>query len=168
MGVTIHFEGKLKTERDFQDVIEKGQEFARRQSSEIISLDNEKKLLRRVKDQKEWDYEGPVRGIQIQPHETSEPLFLEFDTDLYIQEYCKTQFAGITTHIEIIQFLREIEPHFEKLTVFDEGDFWDTNDIQVLEQKFEDFFVAFDQARQENPKLKGPFMVGDRIIDLME
>jgi hypothetical protein len=168
MGVTIHFEGRLKTSADFDKVITLGQEFAKRKSADIIKLDSKKKLLQRVKDEKDWDYEGEVRGIQFQPHENSDPIVLEFDTDLYIQEYCKTQFADISTHIEVIQFLRDIEPHFDNLTVVDEGEFWETSDIKVLEQKFENFFYAFEKAIEENPKLKGPFKIKGRIIDLME
>ena len=168
MGVTIHFEGRLKTVNDLDKVINLGLEFAKRKSSDVIKLDSTDKLLRRVKDDKDWDYQGEVKGIQFQPHENSDPLVLEFDKDFYIQEYCKTQFAGISTHIEVVQFLREIEPHFENFVIVDEGEFWETNDIKVLEQKFEDFFNAFEKAIEENPKLKGPFKVQGRIIDLME
>lgn len=169
MGVTIHFEGRLKTNEDFDAVMKKAREFADKHSSGIVSLDSDKKLLKRVKDERNWDYEGEVRGLQIQPHENSDPLILEFDKDLYIQEYCKTQFAGVSLHIAIVEFLRSVEPCFEKLSVVDEGEFWDTNDIKILEGKFEDFFAAFESAIRENPKLKGPFRMRDgRIVDLME
>ena len=168
MGVTIHFEGRLKTVNDLDKVINLGLEFAKRKSSDVIKLDSPDKILKRVKDDKDWDYQGEVKGIQFQPHENSDPLVLEFDKDLYIQEYCKTQFAGVSTHIEVVHFLREIEPYFDNLVIVDEGEFWETNDIKVLEQKFEDFFNAFDKAIEENPKLKGPFRVQGRIIDLME
>lgn len=169
MGVTVHFEGRLKTSNDFEKVIDIGRNLAMRKNAEIINLDSDNKILHRVKDEKEWDYEGKVRGIQFLVHENSDPIFLEFDKDFYIQEYCKTQFAGISTHIELIQLLRDIEPFFEELIVIDEGEFWETSDINILEQKFEDFFRAAEQAVQENPKLKGPFRLGDgRIVDLME
>jgi hypothetical protein len=169
MGVTIHFEGKLKSQKDFDEVIEKARDFAKRRSSDIIQINNDKKLLKRVNDEQDWVYEGPVKGIQLQPHDNADPLVLEFDKDLYIQEFCKTQFSDISTHIDIIQFLRDIESHFNKLSVIDEGEFWETNDIKLLEQKFEDFFVAFDNAIQQNPKLRGPFKMSDgRIVDLME
>ena len=168
MGVTIHFEGRLKTTADLDKVINLGQEFAKRKATDTIKLDSKKKLLQRVKDEKDWDYEGEVKGIQFQPHENSDPIVLEFDSDLYLQDFCKTQFAGVATHIEVVEFLRDIEPFFDSLTVFDEGEFWDTNDINILEQKFEDFVDAFDKAIKENPKLKGPFRVEGRIVDLLE
>jgi len=168
MGVTIHFEGRLKSAQDLNEVLRKGHELAKRLSQEPVLLDSGKKLLKRIRNEEDWDYEGPVKGIQFSPHINSDPLVLEFDRDHYIQEYCKTQFAGVSTHIKIIEFLRDIEPHFQELQVVDEGEFWESSEIKVLEQKFNDFFDAFEKAIQENPKLKGPFRIEGRIIDLME
>lgn len=168
MGVTIHFEGQAKSESDYRQILEKGISFAKRVNSEIIELDSEFKILQRVKDELDWNYEGQVKGIQIQPHENTDPIVLEFDKDLYIQEYCKTQFEGIATHIEIIGFLKDIEPHFESLEVIDEGEFWETNNVELLEEHFENCFTAIDNAKEENPNLNGPYRIGDRIIDLMD
>jgi hypothetical protein len=169
MGITIHFEGRLKKPEDYQNVIEIGRKLAITKNAEIITLDSDKKLLQRVKEENDWDYEGKVTGIQFLLDVNCEPIVLEFDKDLYIQEYCKTQFAGISTHIEVIQLLREIEPYFEELIVVDEGEFWETSDIKILEQKFENFFIAFDQEIENNPKLKGPIRLSNgRIIDLMD
>jgi len=168
MGVTIHFEGQLKSEGDYKQIIEKGIAFAKKVNSEVIELDSEFKKLGRVKDELDWDYEGQVKGIQIQPHENSDPLLLEFDKNLYLQEYCKTQFAGIATHISIIEFLKEIESHFNCLEVIDEGEFWETSNIELLEEHFDNCFNAIENAKEENPNLDGPYRIGDRIIDLMD
>jgi hypothetical protein len=169
MGVTIHFEGRLKKSEDYESVIAIGRSLAKRRNAEIINLDSDNKVLSRVKNEQDWDYEGQVKGIQFLPEENSDPIVLEFDKDNYIQEYCKTQFAGISTHIEIIQFLRDIASYFDELIVVDEGEFWETSNIKILEQKFEDFFRASEEAVKENPNLKGPFRLGNgRIVDLME
>ncbi|HWA35136.1 MAG TPA: hypothetical protein VG737_13440 [Cyclobacteriaceae bacterium] len=167
MGVTIHFEGRLKSEEDYQAVIDKGMALAKKLNSQVIQLDCASKDLHRVLGEKVFEYHGPVRGIQIQPHEFSDPLVLEFDSENFIQEFCKTQFAGIEVHIEIITFLKSILPHFEGFKVTDEGKLWETNDIENLETKFENFFAAIERAKLENPKLAGPCRLGDRIIDLM-
>jgi hypothetical protein len=45
--------------------------------------------LSRVRDEKDWDYIGPVNGIVIYLHEDCDPVRLEFDRDLYIQEFIK-------------------------------------------------------------------------------
>src|SRR5882762_2195062 len=136
MGVTIHFFGRLKNIEGLEKMISIAREFAKGKGCEVISLDSEMKLLIRVTDGKAGDYEGPVRGIQFQPDENCDPFVLEFDKDLYIQQFCKTQFAGISTHVEVIQLLRKIEPYFETLVVVDEGEFWETSNINTLEQKF--------------------------------
>jgi hypothetical protein len=45
----------------------------------------------------------------------------------------------------VIQLLRNIEPYFETLAVVDEGEFWETSNIAVLEQKFETNFAALSK-----------------------
>ncbi|WP_428661774.1 hypothetical protein [Runella sp.] len=127
------------------------------------------KKLDRVKDEQDWDYEGPTKGIKIQPDENSDPLWLEFDKNNYIQEYCKTQFAGIDTHLQIISLLKEIQPHFVYLQVTDEGEYWDTQDKALLQECLDNYFDAAEKAKAENSKLNGPYRLQDgRIIDLME
>ncbi|MBW8361855.1 MAG: hypothetical protein K0M56_06675 [Kaistella sp.] len=142
--------------------------FCKDQNWQYFFFENEYKLLERVKEEKNWDYEGPTKGIQIQTDEKCEPLIFEFDKDLYIQEYCKTQFADIDIHIQIINLLRSIKDYFTNLKVVDEGLFWDTDNGEILTQNFEDFFYAMENAIQENPKLSGPFKLeSGRIVDLM-
>ena len=34
----------------------------------------------------------------------------EFDKDCYVQEYVKAQFAGVETHVAIIDLLRRVQP----------------------------------------------------------
>lgn len=168
MGVTIHFSGRLLSREAYEEVVDIGRNFAKRASAEIVNLDSDRKTLNRVRNGQAWNYEGQVNGIQFLPNENCDPLVLEFDSDLCIQEFCKTQFAGISTHIEVIQFLREIAPYFDELIVVDEGEFWESSDINILEQKFEYFFRAAELAVKENPKLKGPYRLSNgRIVDLM-
>ena len=56
----------------------------------------------------------------------------EFDKDCYVQEYVKAQFAGVETHVAIIDLLRRIQSFFESLAVEDEGDYWTTSDEVTL------------------------------------
>jgi hypothetical protein len=168
MGVTIHFYGRLKNKESLDEVITIASEFAAEKGCEVFNLDSEKKQLFRAKDGKQSEYDGPVRGIQFHPDGNCDPFVLEFDDDLYIQQFCKTQFAGISTHVEVIRLLRDIEPCFESFTVVDEGDFWETSDISTLEQRFETNFAAAEEMKKENPKLKGPIrLMNGRILDLI-
>jgi hypothetical protein len=169
MGVTIHFEGQLKSENDFNELISEAEKFAKKNEMEYSPFSEPSKKLGRVRNEEDWDYEGPTKGIKIQPDPNSDPLWLEFDKDNYIQEYCKTQFAGIDIHLKIIELLKLIEPHFKELIVVDEAEFWDSNDKELLQNSFDNYFDAAEKAKAENPKLNGPFRLEDgRIIDLME
>jgi len=168
MGVTIHFEGKLKQTNSTKKVIDIVKKFAEQNNMAYSEFSEENVLLKRVKDEEDWDYYSSTTGIEIQPHENTDPLRFEFDENGYIQDYCKTQFADIEIHVKIIKLLKQIEPFFDNLIVIDEGEYWDTNDIELLDKLIEDCFVAIENAKQENPKLRGPYRVNTRIIDLME
>ncbi|MGX1928147.1 hypothetical protein [Flagellimonas sp. 2504JD4-2] len=169
MGVTIHFEGKLNSEEGFHKLIETSVAFAQMNEMDYQIFEETNKRLQRVKDEKEWDYRGSTRGIKIQPDINSDPLWLEFDEDNFIQEFCKTQFSSLDIHIKIIEILNLVEPYFQKLLVEDEGEYWMTRNTEVLKEHFDNFFRAFEDAKSENPNLSGPFRVkGGRIVDLMD
>jgi hypothetical protein len=169
MGVTIHFEGQLKSPLYYSDVLKMIETFAQLNNMNYEFFDNAEKTLLRVKNEDKWDYHGPTKGIKIQPHVNSDPLWIEFDKDYYIQDFCKTQFVDQEIHIKIIELLKSIEPFFENLLVTDEGEYWSTNDLDVLKKQVEICFKAMEDAKQENPKLSGPYRVSDgRIVDFLE
>lgn len=168
MGITIHFEGKLNNQESYDALIKKAIEFSKFQDWEYFQLKNEFKTLERVINEEIKEYDGPTKGIQIHPHENSEPLILEFDKDLYIQEYCKTQFAPIEIHIKVIELLNILKQYFENLNAFDEGEYLETNDLNILEENWKDFYIAMNKTIEENNTLQGPFKLENgRIIDLM-
>lgn len=168
MGVTIHFEGKLRSTEGLAALRLLARTWAASWSCEAVDLGAPKKKLSRMVNDAELEYEGPVAGVQLQPHPDAEPLMLEFDDQLIVQDYCKTQFAPIETHVEIIRFLREAEPHFEWLEVFDEGGYWETSDMAGLRKAFSDFEAARDAAIADDPTLEGPVrLASGRIADLM-
>jgi len=167
MGVTIHFEGRLNLQ-NYLGLISLATNFAFANNMKYFLFEEENKTLERVEDEEDWDYIGPVKGIKIQPDIDCDPL-LEFDNNYYIQEYCKTQFTDIETNLKIVNFLKEIKPLFEPFTVFDEGEYWDTGDIDLLQQHIDSCFTAINEAKVENINLSGPFRLADgRIVDLME
>lgn len=138
-------------------------------SGEYFAFKEDHKLLERVKAEKDWNYEGSTKGLQLQPDLNSDPLILEFDNDLYVQEFCKTQFADISTHILIIDLLKNIQPYFDSLIVEDEGEYWETYDINLLRKHIDNFTRASEEMKKENSKMSGPFRLKNgRIIDLME
>jgi len=168
MGVTIHFEGQLKSDNNFEELIVVAKNFAELNEMDFNLFEESNKVLQRVKDESDWDYEGLTRGIKIQPDENSDPLWLEFDKDKYVQEYCKTQFVEKGIHMKIIELLKQIEPYFKELIVSDEGEYWGTSDPILLQEHLDNCFSAIEEAKLENANLSGPFRVkGNRIVDLM-
>ena len=136
MGVTIHFEGQLNNEAAYQELIGVASTIANAEGWPIEPIGSGEVTLSRVRDEKEWDYTGPVKGIVIYLHEDCDPVRLEFDSDLYVQEFIKTQFAGVEMHIKALKLLKAIEPFFRTLNVEDEGEWWETRDTTSLAGHF--------------------------------
>jgi len=169
MGVTIHCQGKLRDAAGYDSLIQIAQQHAisKEWLTEPIA-NTEVKLLRVDDNEQGWDYVGPTKGIAIYPHEDCEPIRLEFDRDLYIQEYAKTQFAGATIHVRVVQLLRKLEPYFNRLVVEDEGEYWNLEDEGVLVDHIRTVDRVIDEYRQKDPrtevKIKTP---SGRILDLV-
>jgi hypothetical protein len=168
MGVTIRFEGRLKTPESLQLLIEAARTAAQQQGWQCMTIAERRVHLARVKDGEDWDYVGPTRGIVLLPHAFCDPLRLEFDFDLYVQEYVKTQFAGAVVHAQVIGILHGLEHHFENLVVEDEGEYWSTGDRDLLDQRIEACERAMVEYLTEHPTADGPVRLDSgRWIDVL-
>jgi hypothetical protein len=168
MGVTIHFEGRLRGETAFGQVIGTAKALAEREGWKWETIDEDAVTLQRERDGQDWDYSGPVKGIVLYPHENSEPLRLEFDRDLIIQEFVKTQFAPTEIHVRVVGLLKEIAPHFESLSVCDEGEYWDTGDLELLKKHQQTILRMLADELSSVPHLEGPVRLpSGRIADLV-
>lgn len=168
MGVTIHFEGGLGSEVSYEKVVDMSREFALSNGWPCEPIAESFVTLSRVRNEQDWDYEGPTKGVVLQPHENSDPLRLEFDSSLYVQEYCKTQFAPLEVHIQVIELLRRLEPEFAELSVDDEGEYWSRVDRFALEGHFAACLRAMEDQLANDPRLEGPVRgPGGRIFDLV-
>ncbi|MGZ4829415.1 MAG: hypothetical protein ACXV78_07195 [Candidatus Angelobacter sp.] len=168
MGVTIHFEGQLFNEAAFRALVETTRTFARENGWPTEPLRSRNAKLLRVRDEVDWNYDGPVKGIRVFPHDDCEPIRLEFDSYLYIQEYTKTQFAGATIHLRVLDLLALIQPFFSTFSVNDEGEYWETRDLTVLVEHMNRTQEVIEDILREDPsaamKVKTP---EGRIIDLI-
>ncbi|MDH5443957.1 MAG: hypothetical protein OEY52_00280 [Gammaproteobacteria bacterium] len=168
MGVTIHFEGQLQDEENYKKLIENVHEFAAEYGLETTDIDEENKTLSRVKDEKDWDYTGPVKGIRVKIHDNCDPLIFEFDENLYMQEYIKTQFVGPEAHIIICEYLASVMPFFKEFNIFDEGEYFETKDKNKLEHHIDTVDSLIEEKLNENPNLSGPVRSPEgRILDLV-
>jgi hypothetical protein len=137
MGLTIHFQGKLASNDQYEKLITCAKDFAEENQMPWLPLNNENGSLLQFKEGSFYEYNGPVKGIVIQPGTNCEPFFLQFDKELFIRQFCKTQYADISIHVLLIDLLRQIESGFEELIVIDEGEYWETSDINILQKHFE-------------------------------
>jgi hypothetical protein len=168
MGVTIHFEGNSRGLSSIAQIVAAARDFAQIHGWRVQALDQSDTTLKRVQDEEDRIYRGPVTGVALFPHDWCDPVRLEFDSDGYIQEFTKTQFAGVDTHTEIVQLLRRLEPLFEKFLVDDEGEFWDGGDRNLLALHFANTNNAIAEYRREHRGATGPVRLEDgRIVDIM-
>ena len=124
--------------------------------------------LHRIIDEREVDYVGLVTGIELLPHPRSDPLRFEFDDQLFMQQYCKTQFAGSDTHIQIIELLRKVAPLFEKFGVFDEAGYWESGDRSILQGNLDTVEAMIAEAMQKDPSARGPLRLeSGRVVDFV-
>jgi len=118
MGVTIHYSGQLKDPRRMDRLLAFVREFvsSHEWTLEIIPGKND----------------SVCSGFVVLPHHQCEPLRIEFGPRYRFQDWVKTQFAGPETHIEVIRFLKQIQPILGQLRVRDEGEYWETGDEETL------------------------------------
>lgn len=151
MGVTIHFEGHVLDESALQLAIAKARALGQAFGWRATVIAEAHVELVRVVDEEEIPYTGRTRGVELRPHEECDPIRLEFGDDLFVQDYVKTQFAGAETHVQVVELLREIQPCFRDLEVFDEGEFWESYDHNVLRKHIEDTHAAIKDYVDQNP-----------------
>jgi hypothetical protein len=169
MGVTVHFSGNLGSPGALDQIILQVSSFAERHGWPAWPIDEELVTLKRVINEENVDYVGPIKGIGVQPHADAEPLQFEFDRDLFLQEYCKTQFAGSETHKEVVDLLRYIQPLFADLDVYDEAEYWETGDESLLCHHIDQVDRMIIEAIKEHPGARGPVrLASGRIADIVE
>jgi len=109
-----------------------------------------------------------MKGIVLYPSEDCEPVRLEFDRDLYVQEYTKTQFAGVDMHLKVVELLRVLKPFFRALRVQDEGEYWETGDVRILTEHMDTIHHVIESELKKNPRARAKLKTPDgRIVDLM-
>ncbi len=167
-GVTIHYEGAATSPDAVVKILAAVTAFAKKNRWKVEDVSAAKGTLKRVIDEKDKDYEGRITGIVVRVSDNCEPLHFQFGDDLFMQDYVKTQFAGADVHIQIVQLLDSLRPMFRKITVDDEGEYWDTHDRAVLEGHISKINLIIEEEKKKNPKLQGPVRLDSgRMLDLV-
>lgn len=169
MGVTIHFEGRLRNRAAMADLLQFARRFASERGWVTKEIDQANVKLARVdEDEKDCDYIGPVIGAELIPGNDCEPIKLEFDSTFYVQEWTKTQFAGAEMHVTICDFLQAIEQYFETFKVNDEAEYWETGDVELVKSHLANCERVIEELRQEHPSAKVKVKQPDgRIVDII-
>lgn len=168
MGVTIPFEGQLLDESAYEKLTEFVSSTATTAGWQTEPIEPKEVTLLRVRDEQDWDYSGPVKGIAVYLHEDCDPVRLEFDKNLYVQEFTKTQFAGAQVHLKVLELLKALRPFFRDLRVEDEGEYWEIGNLQGLIEHMNWAQKAIEAELEKYPdgqmKVKTP---SGRIVDLI-
>lgn len=109
-----------------------------------------------------------AKGVVIKPHDMSEPLYLVFGASGRLRNFIKTQFAGVETHIKVLDLLEQVEPLFASFELEDEGGYAKTKDKEQLAREMESVTVMIEKIKRERPDAQGPVKRPDgRILDLV-
>lgn len=160
MGITISFQGTLKNTSLVQPLLEEltdiadtlnweydilNEDWSKPSTAALTYNDNGAEIIGDLS----------LKGISISLHPDCESLDLYFDSEgnlttpmstVLLNEgkitkdklfsSVKTQFAPPDIHISIIKLLKYLKKRYiPDLTVFDEGDYWETGDKEILIRK---------------------------------
>jgi len=168
VGVTLHFEGRLNNADSLRRVISDAMAFAACEGWTTSAVHEVSVTLRRVQNERDIEYRGPVEGVVVFPHSDAEPLRLEFDRTLYVQDWIKTQFAPVDIHVRIVELLRSLKSEFEWFRVDDEGEYWETSDLQCLTEHVATVNKVLRDLLVKDPGKRGPVhLPSGRIVDYM-
>lgn len=155
MGLSIHYQGNFKDAKDLPSMIEEVVDIAKANHWEYFIFENEfpNSTFTQTPDKEK------LYGICISPPECEMVNFsflsngkmcgveklqinkhlknIEEDEDLYYL-HTKTQYAGIEIHKKIILLFDYLNTsYFEKFELYDEGQFWETKDEELLKTIFD-------------------------------
>jgi hypothetical protein len=175
MGLTIHYQGQIASEEAYVSFIEEVTAYAETLGWPLHPIAEVQRELTRMlqpedpeADEYEDVYVGSTRGVYLFPHPECEPLNFEFDADLFMQDWCKTQFAGPAVHAAILDLFRKTENMFEMLDIQDEAEGWENPTPAHLKKAFATAKAAIEEAAAEMPGASvGVLTPSGRILDIL-
>lgn len=154
LGITIHYAGRLRASSDLEELLAFAEELA---------------------GKRQWHFErshdSPERatGFVIYPHPDCEPLRFEFNQRGRFSGWVKTQFAGPEIHMEVVEFLRKIQPHLGKFGARDEGEYWETRDEETLRWHIAKINELIQEMVDKDPSIRTRVRMPDGLmIDIIE
>ncbi len=163
MGVTIHYRGKLKSPDLVTPLMDEVEEICISNNWHYQLLTDSQPSNADLSDpflSDEYDtdfendnFQGDLRGITFEPHEESETVTFLFDTEGVLRSifsgifkkkgkytwcFVKTQFAGMDTHIRIINLMAYLKKkYFKKFEIHDDGGYYPDNNTKELQSRID-------------------------------
>lgn len=157
MGLSFHYSGRIASPEQLSEFIDEVQDIAKVHNWENFVF--EKQFPKNIFGNPEYDQN--IYGICFTPHncETiffcflangrmSSPVYLPLDHNQKIQTNnpylyqlsVKTQYAGVKTHLFIINLFRYLnKKYFTDFNITDEGHYWESNDEALLIETFNNY-----------------------------
>jgi hypothetical protein len=164
MGLTVHYRGKIRDYALVDELVTEVEDFSRNQNWRYHLLTPGINTPLKSINQEDPEPLPTVKGIILSP-DKCEPIILTFlddgricspfmppmeDLDGLPYMWTKTQYAGIDVHRSFINLLRQLnEKYFSQLIVVDEGQYWETNDEEVLQSQFQGYNQVMDLLADE-------------------
>ena len=114
-----------------------------------------------------------LMGVKNYQKIDNEPIFKGFPKLVYMM-HTKTQRGGPDTHIAIIKLFKYLEKkYFAEMTVSDEGNYWETSDTQVLQERFDEYTDLINSVKGALEKdgwavTHEPFPLTKKMDDLLD
>ncbi len=172
MGFSIHYSGTIDRTEDIPQLVEELTDIAASMDWTVQSINGDESdpnFLGGIVNPKGdceplcfiFDRDGRLRGLADLLNEQMEP------TENSFSAATKTQFSEIETHVWIIGLLRYLKRRYlSNLQVSDEGEYWETEDLDKLRHKKQFLQGMIDQIAgqlsESEPLLEG-FTVDDII-----
>jgi hypothetical protein len=155
-GVTINYAGTAKHKSAVSQAIATARRFALERGWAVKEANADVSDITRVVNEEEKPYHGPLKGILIIADPMCEPIYIQFGSDLFMQDYVKTQFAGPDVHIAVVQLFKALRPFFRNLQVDDEAEYWETSDRKKLEEHMATINRTVEALKKAHPGASGP------------
>lgn len=185
MGLSIYYSGRFNTKASLSNLIEEVKEV-----TEVFHWEYEiyKKSFPDNADENQ-SHNGEVYGIMFMPPKC-EPVAISFLSNYRMSDYMhlkfygkadkqpemdylymlstKTQFAGIAIHKTIIDLFHHLvkRGYFSEFKLIDEGEYWETGDMKILEHKFKQYGAILDSFSLALETI--PTSQGETLIDYLD
>ncbi len=174
MAVTIHYRGKLNKPDLLNTFCDEIKDIAKDMNWNFNILNNDLNKPNSSYINENGHIKGhiPLKGLNLIIHPKAESLSFLFDKNGNLRNllmmiykngkesegayiFIKTQFAPIEIHITIIKLLEYIKKKYiSNLEVIDEGNYWETRDKNILEDKLSFLNKKTDQIGNIISKIK--------------